>query len=384
MSDPVARARALAPVLASRVPETRARQHLPQATIDDLHEGGFFTLLQPACFGGQEVDPGTFFDVQIALATGCASTAWVFSVLAVHAWQLALFPVQAQHDVWDDDPRALIGSSYAPTGRVEVEEGGYRLSGRWCFSSGSTHCGWFFLGGLIHGEGGPQMRTFLVPRSDVVLETCWDTVGLEGTGSNDVVVDGAWVPEHRTHRLGDGFSGRSPGLAVHDAPLFRLPFGQVFVRSVSTTILGVLGGALDAYLGVAREKIAASNRGKISLDPVSQRVCAQAIATLDAEKLVLHRSFEEMMAQVRAGEPIPILRRVQFRYESARAVQHCLAAVDALFTTSGGRAIFRDAPIQRFFQDAHAVAAHFANKPDGPCRNLGGVLLGAENTDLFL
>ncbi len=382
--DLVAWAEALGPALRERVPLTRELRQVPPATIEDLHQAGFFRMLQPQSRGGFEVHPNTFFEVQIALAAACPSTAWVMSVLAVHAWQLALFDPKAQEEVWADE-RALISSSYAPTGKVKRVEGGFHLSGRWSFSSGCDHCGWIFLGGMVppREEGGqPQMRTFLVPRSDWSIEDNWHVAGLVGTGSKDIVVEGCFVPEHRTHRFIDGFTGKNHG--GHEATLYRLPFGQIFVRSVSTSSVGCLQGALAAYLDVGRKKLAASTGERVAVDPVAQMVCAEAQATLDEVRLVLHRSFDEMWGQLERGETLPLQRRVQFRYESARAVQRCTEAVDALFTASGGRSLFIGQDIQRFFQDVHGVRAHFANKPERPGRNLGGVLLGLENTDLFL
>jgi 3-hydroxy-9,10-secoandrosta-1,3,5(10)-triene-9,17-dione monooxygenase len=387
MSQLIERARSFVPALAERRGRAAELRRIPDETIAEMTQAGFFRLLQPRGWGGLEVPPNTFFEVQRTLATGCASTAWVMGVLAVHAWQLALFEKRAQREVWEADPNARIASSYAPTGTVRKVDGGYHLSGRWSFSSGCDHSSWIFLGGHIPADADhptPQMRTFLLPREDWRIEDTWHVVGLEATGSKDIIVESAFVPSHRTHKFSDGFTCRSPGLAVHQASLYRLPFGQLFVRSVSTTAIGVLEAALDAYVGVARDKIAASNKGRVALDPVSQMVCAEARATLDEVVLVLHRSFDEMLAFIDANEPIPIERRVQFRYESARAVDKCTRAVEALFTASGGRALFRGAQMQRCFQDAHAVRAHFANKPEGPGRNLGGVLLGVPSTDLFL
>ncbi len=208
--------------------------------------------------------------------------------------------------------------------------------------------------------------------------------GLKGTGSKDIVVDGAFVPEHRTHRLIDGFRCRSPGNAVNPAPLYRLPFGQVFVRSVSTSAIGIAEGALDAYREVARRRVAAGDGSKVAEDPATQAVCARASATIDEVRLVLHRNFDEMMTLARAEREIPVERRVRFRYDSAAAVGRCVRAVDDLFTSSGGRAIFLGSPIQRCFQDIHAARAHYANGLDKPARNFGGVQLGLKNQDFFI
>jgi 3-hydroxy-9,10-secoandrosta-1,3,5(10)-triene-9,17-dione monooxygenase len=311
----------------------------------------------------------------------------VLGVVAVHAWQLALFPLQAQEDVWGTDAGTLISSSYAPTGKVARAEGGYRISGRWSFSSGCDHCQWVFVGGLIPPEvegKPPEMRTFLLPRSDYRIDDNWHVAGLKGTGSKDIVVENAFVPEHRTHKLIDGYKRQSPGNAVNPSPLYRLPFGQIFVRSVSTSAIGAAQGALDAFLEIAAKRVAASDGAKVSEDPTTQTVCARAASLVDETRAVLRRNFDEMMTLVREGKDIAIDRRVRFRLDSAMAVVKSVEAVDLLFTASGGRAIFLGSPLLRYFLDVHAARAHYANNPDKPARNLGAVMLGAKTTDYFI
>ncbi len=387
MEEVLARVRALLPALAARVHEAAELRRLPDETVADLGRAGLFRLLQPARWGGAEVDPGVFFEAQLTLATVCPSTAWVMGVVGVHAWQLALFPLAAQEEVWGESRDALISSSYAPTGKVERVDGGFKLRGRWSFSSGCDHCQWAFLGGLVPPErdgAPPEMRTFLVPRRDYRIEDNWRTSGLRATGSKDLVVDGAFVPEHRTHRLVDGFRRASPGNEVNAAPLYRLPFGQVFVRSVSTSAIGAALGALEAYDAAAATRVAAGDGRKVAEDPAAQLVAARAAAAIDEARVVLHRNFDEMMAAVRAGRDLPLERRLRFRFDSSQAVVKCVAAVDELFTASGGRAIFLDHPLLRFFLDVHAARAHYANNPDKPGRNWGGVQLGLPNQDLFV
>ncbi len=386
MTDHVARARALLPALEERVHEADELRRLPDATVADFREAGFFRMFQPARYGGAEVEPRVFFEVQMTIAAACPSSAWVLGVVGVHAWQLALFPPRAQEEVWGADPHALISSSYAPSGKVTRVEGGYRLSGRWSFSSGCDHCGWVFLGGFAPVAPGekPDMRTFLLPRTDYRIEDNWHVVGLRATGSKDIVVQEVFVPEHRTHRLIDGYFQKSPGNEVNPAPLYRLPFGQVFVRSVSTSALGIAQGALDAYLKVARDRVAAGDGAKVAEDPSTQTVCARAAAEIEDVRAILFRNFDEMMAAVRAGAELPVEKRARWRYESSSAVERCRVVVADLFTSSGGRAIFLASPILRFFLDAHAARAHFANNPEKPARNYGGLQLRMKNQDYFL
>ena len=383
----VASAHALKPALAARARQADDLRRVPDETIADFRDAGFFRMLQPARWGGLEVDPRTFFEVQMTVASACPSSAWVLGVVAVHAWQLALFPLRAQEDVWAQDAATLISSSYAPTGKVTRVPGGYGISGRWSFSSGCDHCQWAFLGGLVPPEvegKPPEMRTFLVPRRDYRIDDNWHVVGLKGTGSKDIVVENAVVPEHRTHRLIDGFKRQSPGNEVNQAPLYRLPFGQIFVRSVSTSAIGAAQGAHDAFVEIAAKRVAAGDATKVAEDPATQVVCARASALIDEARLGLERNLAEMMSLVRENRDIGIDRRVRFRYDSSMAVVKSVEAIDLLFTASGGRAIFLGSPLLRYFLDVHAARAHYANNPEKPARNLGGVELGMKTTDFFL
>jgi len=379
------RARALQPVLRERAAEAESLRRLPDETLKDLQEAEFFKMLQPSRYGGLEVHPNTFFDVQMLVAEACPSTAWVLGVVAVHSWQLALFDERAQEEVWGEDRSTLISSSYAPTGKVEKTEGGYILSGRWSFSSGCDHCDWAFLGCFVPVESGPpDMRTFLVPKSDYTIDDVWHTMALQGTGSKDVVVDKVFVPEHRTHKMSDGFKCSSPGNAVNTAPLYRLPFGQVFVRSVSTSAIGMARGALAFYTEVTQTKVGAADGQKAALDPTTQMAVAKAASTVEQVEMVLHRNFSTMMELAEAGERIPIEQRVGWRWDSSDAVSRCITVVDELFTLCGGRGIFLNSPMQRYFRDIHGARAHYANRPDPSGRNYGGVQLGMRTTDFFI
>ncbi len=369
--------------LRERVEQTSALRRLPDESVAELKEAGLFRVLQPSRWGGAEVHPNTFFDTQRAIARACASTGWVFGVVSVHAWQLALFPLEAQEEVWGDDPNTLISSSYAPTGKVTRAPGGYRISGRWSFSSGCDHCQWIFVGGFAPSEGAPDMRTFLVPRSDYRIDDNWHTFALRGTGSKDIVMDDVFVPEHRTHKFTDGFRCQSPGNEHNPSTLYKIPFGQIFVRSVSTTSLGITEAALDFYRSVTGTKVGASDGSKAGEDPMAQMTCTRAATAVDRNTLVLQRNFDELMDAVEVGG-VSLERRAAMRWDSSQAVEACVEAVDGMFTAAGGRAIFTNSPMHRWFCDIHGARAHYANRPEGPGRNYGRVLLGHRTQDWFI
>ena len=383
----VRRARALIPALKSRTDAANVARRLPPETVRELQDADLFRILQPKRWGGYEMDPGVFFDVQMALAEGCMSTAWVYGVIAVHNFQLGLFDDRAQHDVWSVDTAIRISSSYQPVGKVEKVDGGFRLSGRWGFSSGCDYCDWVFLGALYWPEGDkgpPDMRTFLVPRRDYRIVDTWKTFGLQATGSQDIVVDGAFVPEYRTHRAYDGFMGTNPGNAVNDGALYRLPWAQVFVRSVSTAAIGATQGALDAFVEIAGKRVS-TNTGKASkADPFVMNAVARTQSAIDEMKGTLQRNFTEMMRRVRANEPLTIPERVHWRYQSAQIARRCAGLVDGLVPLLGGRAIYNDSPIIRYWLDINASRAHVANDPTLIGTTLGALRLGVEAQDFFV
>jgi 3-hydroxy-9,10-secoandrosta-1,3,5(10)-triene-9,17-dione monooxygenase len=371
----------LLPVLRDRAQEAEDQREVPADSVKALEETGFFRLLQPAAFGGLEADPLTFLTAVRMVASACGSTGWVASVLGVHAWQLALFPPPAQEEVWGADPATRMSSSYAPTGQVTPAEGGHRLSGRWSFSSGCAHASWVLLGAIVpDADGNPvDFRTFLLPARDYVIDDVWDTVGLRGTGSNDIVVDDAFVPEHRSLSFMDVSRLACPGQAVNPAPLYRLPYGSVFSYAITTPIIGMAGGAYDAHVAYQRDRVRASYIGqKAAQDPHGQVRVAEAAARLDDAWLALEHDMTALMGHARAGEKIPFALRLRVRRDQVRGTGQAISAVDLLFENSGGRALRTGTPIQRFWRDAHAGRVHAINDPERALSMFGRAEFGLD------
>jgi 3-hydroxy-9,10-secoandrosta-1,3,5(10)-triene-9,17-dione monooxygenase len=291
----------------------------------------------------------------------------VASVVGVHPWQLALFPPQAQQDVWANDPATRMSSSYAPTGRATRVEGGHQITGRWSFSSGCDYATWVLLGGIVtDDEGQPtDFRTFLLPASDYTIEDVWDTVGLRGTGSNDIVVDGAFVPEHRSLSFTDVTRCVCPGQQVNAGALYRVPFGSIFSYAITTPVIGMATGAYAAHVEYQRGRVRAAYAGqKAAEDPFGQVRIAEAAALLDAAWAALERNMTELMALARAGDKIPLPLRLRVRRDQVTGTGQAVRAVDLLFENSGGRALKTGTPIQRFWRDAHAGRVHAINDPE--------------------
>ena len=382
----IAKARAMGPALRQRIAQCKADSKVPDETVAEFHQAGFFKILQPEQWGGYAMDPQVFYAVGVEVAKFCPSSAWILGVIAVHNWQLAVFDDQAAQDVWAEDPTVLLSSSYAPVGKVKVVDGGFRLSGRWSFSSGSQHCQWAFLGAVVPTPEAPfdmsNYRTFLVPIEDYEILENWDVVGLQGTGSHDIVVDDVFVPEHRTHKSMDGFLCDNPGNAVNDAPLYRMPFMQVFVRAVCTATLGACEGALDAFIEVAKTRQVEPN--KMKNDPFARLIATEVKASIEEMKLTMIRNFDAMMDCCRAGEPIPIEDRIRYRYDSAVVADRCLALSSKMLKAAGSGAIRMDSDLLSFHLDILASQAHVANHSNPFAANLGGILFGEDNADFAI
>lgn len=386
----IARARAMIPALKERAKACTAARNVPAETVAEMQEAGFFRVLQPKRWGGYEMGPNVYFDILRTLAEGCMSSAWIYGVIGCHPYELALFHDQAQRDVWAEDDSTLVSSTYQPVGQVECTDGGFYLSGRWGFSSGSMHCKWVLLGALVWPEGGPgsgppDMRTFLLPRSDYqVIEGTWETFGLQGTGSFDIVVDRAFVPEYRTHRAEDGFLCQNPGQAENDNPMYGLPWAQIFIRGVSTAALGGTRAAINAAMAIMKDRIS-TNTGKSSkADPMLHAAIARAHAESLEMELTLKTTFDDLMAIAESGKPVPMEKRTLYAYQSSRVVRRCADLIDDMVQLLGGRAIYMSSDIIQPWLDVMAARAHVANDPANRTADVIGTMLGEAPTFNFV
>lgn len=382
----IARARALAPKLAERAFAADREGRVSDETVAEMASAGLFRVLQPKRWDGYELDPRVFYTIQMALAEGCMSTAWMYGVVGVHPWQLSLFPEQAQQDVWRSDSAIRIASTYMPTGKAERVEGGYRFSGNWGFSTGVDHCDWIFLGGLLpkkDGSGGLEHTTFLLPRSDFKVVQNWDVIGLRGTGSHDIVVEDVFVPEHRTHRTNDHSDAGCPGRAVNPGWLYRIPFTQVFQRAVSSSCIGALDGAIASFRQRAAAHIG-KHGSKMAEDPNAQLAVTEAMMTSDQLRLVLMRNYARIVECAKTGSKMPVEERLMQRAQASQVPKLCSDRVNELMRSCAASGTYKTNPIERIFRDMAQGRGHIANNTDAYARAHGGVMLGLPNTDPFV
>ena len=376
------RARAIAAAARERALATEAARRIGTDMIDQIRATELFRVMQPRLHGGFEMGFDVFFQIVAAIAQGCGSTGWVYGLLASHQWLIACFAKEAQADVWRDRT-ALVAGTYAPVGRAVAVDGGYRLTGAGSFCSGCDNAQWQLLGGMIpQGDGATKPGFFLMPSGDCRIVDDWHTMGLAGTGSKTIAVDGAFVPAHRTLAFAELIDATAPGMRGHPNPLYRQSFLAVLPITIVAPVLGMAEGALADFLDMAavrttRGAVAGGNRRMAELTTVQLRV-AQASALIDAARLMMVRDLAEAFETTARGEIISVDTRLRNRRDQAFCVKLLVEAIDALFLAAGGQGLQLAHPLQRAWRDGHAAAAHISLNWDATGSMYGQHMLGLE------
>lgn len=361
-------------------------RRLPDAAWRLLHQTGVLRALQPARFGGAEAHLVDFLDTVIELSRVAPSAGWVAGVIGVHPWQLALFPDDAQQEMWGQDPTRMHSSSYNPTGKAVRVDGGYEVSGRWSFSSGCDHCTAVNLGAIVREEGAvnPEYRSFVLHADQYAIEDNWHVAGLRGTGSKDIVVEPTFVPEHRSQSHVDYALGVPlPGQDVNPGPLYRLPWSVVFNAALAASVLGSARGFVDLWTTEAAGR-AIPPGVKLADDPITQRRLAESEWTLDAAIDGLRRTASELWAAAETGETPSMEDRGRHRWRMNRGCELVGQSIGDLMRAATGRSIFLDHPLQSRYQDIQGALGHAFLAPDPLAKAVGGSLLGATTPELVL
>jgi 3-hydroxy-9,10-secoandrosta-1,3,5(10)-triene-9,17-dione monooxygenase len=365
----VERARAIAPDLAGLRNAANERRDIAPEVIARIERAGLLNILKPRAFGGYEMDPRVFHEVQNILAETCMSTAWVYGVLSIQVFVLALLDQRAQRDVWGDGSQTvLVCSSFFPKGSVEQVAGGYRLRGQWPFASGSSFCRWAILGSVVPSpdpDAPPVRKLFLVPSEEYTLVDSWRSFGLRATGSNDVRVDGAFVPEHRTWDI-------TPGVLVLPAsdgpPLYRLPWFYMFASCISNLSIGAGRGAVKAFVAAHRNQ---PPRPGAWGDDAAPLAVARARVEIEAADFMIRQHIGLMLDHVAAGTSMSEADGLLYRTQLTTVTRRITAVVDELMLLTGGRGIDDEGPLTRTWLDLCAARHHPGNSPDSHALMLG-------------
>lgn len=360
---------ALGPRLEAAAEETERLGKLAEDSVAVVREAGVMRLLQPKDFGGFAAHPRDFAEAVMAVASFCGSTGWVCGVGGVHPWELALCDRRVQEEVWGSDPDTWLASPYMPSGVAVPTGGGYVLSGHWQFSSGTDHCTWLFLGAMVGDAQGkplmpPRMLHVILPRSDyTIVEDSWNVVGLKGTGSKDIIVENAFIPDYRTIDAAEVAEGEiAAERAGRTDTVYRLPFWSMFPLGITAAVIGITEGLLRHHYDYQRDRTLATG-AKVREDAATLVAISEAAAEIAASRTQLLDGISRAYDLAEAGLPVTFEQRATIRRNQVRCAWRAVTAADQIFARSGGNALRLDKPLQRFWRDAHAGLHHAIHTP---------------------
>lgn len=351
----------LTPLIAERAASAEKGRRVPQQTIQELHSAGLMRLMQPKHYGGSELGLNSLMDVVLELAKGCASTAWVYSNLASHSWNMGQLNRQAQDDIWSVDPNALVATGLAfPCGKAVPVAGGYKVSGKWPFGSGVDASQWMFVGAMTEREGGaPERRLFLIPQNEFKSLDNWHSYGLTATGSHDVEIVDAFIPEHRSVSAEVFAAGQNlPGAKLYKNPLYQMPTFAAFAYILCSVPLGTAKAAVEQFTATMRKRAGTYTGTRLAeLTSVQGRI-AEAAACVEFAESVVRRDWMDLEEMVQNDQFPSVETKLRWKRNAAFATQLAVRSVDALMPAAGAAGLSSQLPLQRQFRDIHAASSH--------------------------
>jgi alkylation response protein AidB-like acyl-CoA dehydrogenase len=376
--------RSLLPSIRNRALACERARSVPTETVEELRQAGLYKLVQPAAYGGYEQDFVFLVELMMDMAEACASTSWVCGLLSAHQWAAALFPAEAQHDIWGSDPDATLCGSYAPISEAAEVSGGYRLTGRWSFASGCDNAQWAICGARLPAtaERPSQPAFLLVPAGDYTIEDTWDVIGLTGTGSKTLVLSDVFVPEHRMVTFADAAMGRTPGSRLYQNRLYSVAIYSHVSACLAATAVGAASGAIADFVAatggrLTRGSVTGGNNRMAEFPTVQIRI-AEAAASVDAARTILLRDIETIAREVRESGEGSVQQRILNRRGQAFAVKMAVRAVDLVNEATGGNGLAVSNPVQRAWRDVNAVGRHVSINWDAVATMYGQMALGLE------
>jgi alkylation response protein AidB-like acyl-CoA dehydrogenase len=352
----VERARAIAPLIANEANEIERTRRLTPAVVNALIENGLYRALLPQSLGGSEAPPEIFMQMLEEIAKADASTAWCLGQCSVCAMIAAALDHDTAHEIFNTAPGILAWGAVAHEARAV--EGGYRVTARWDFASGSRQAGW--LGAHVRivdadgtprkaADGAPEMRTILFPVASAVMHDVWQAIGLAGTGTDSYEVKDLFIPDRFAVFRDVPEALREPG------PLYRLPTGLTFSLGFAAVSLGVARATLDAAIALARAKHQSLAAHAMRDNQAVQGLIGRTEGDLRAAHAYLYATANAMWRDLSATGAFSPAHRSAVRLAATWTIQQSAKVVDTAYQMAGATAVFRSNPFERRFRDMHAI-----------------------------
>lgn len=358
---PLETVRSIVPLIRQNADATEEHRELPRPLFEALADAGLFRMLIPRSLGGWELDLPTYIRVIEEIGQADASTGWCINQGGVFATFSARLPRDLARLIWVETPRSVVANTPQPDATSVAVEGGFRVTGRLSFSTGSRHASWFAAFGKVVDEAGqprrlpdgsPETRYHFVPAAEVEINDTWQVRGLRGTGTHHFTVQDVFVPVDRT------FLAANPGPLLEPGPLYVYPRTLLFASGDAAVALGVARAALDALVDLAGAKRPRAVKGLLRDQPIVQSQMGHAEAHLRSGRALLRETVREVWEEVCATGAITIDQRVAMRVAVTHAMRLSVQVVDLAYDAAGATAAYQSSPIQRCFQDIHVITQH--------------------------
>jgi alkylation response protein AidB-like acyl-CoA dehydrogenase len=354
--DLVERARALKPLIAREAGEIERTRRLTAPVVAALIENGLYRALLPKSAGGAEVAPEIFMQMLEEIAKADASTAWCLGQCGVCAMTAAYLDPDAANEIFNTPPGILAWGAIAH--EIHVVPGGYRVTARWDFASGSRQANW--LGAHVQvveadgtkrrkPDGAPEIRTIVFPAASATMYDVWDVIGLSGTGTDSYSVDNLFIPE-KFAALRD-----EPAALRETGPLYQILTYTMFGLGFAAVSLGVARATLDAATDLARGKASAGIKAMRENNAV-QTLIGRTEGNLRAARAYLYATAAEAWRDLTHSGELSNEHRTALRLASTWTIHQAASVVDTAYHMAGATAVFSANPFERRFRDMHAIA----------------------------
>ena len=375
--DVIARATALVPLIRQHAEKTSEDRRVVPEVITALEDARLFGLLAPRRLGGQETNVRTMMECIAEIARGDGSTAWAAALLNVCSWFATTFSDEAQHDMFAT-PGAKACGIFSPPLSSQRVDGGYLVSGRWAYSSGSFAATWATLGIAVEGGDDPRALA-LIPASAWTIEPTWFVAGMKGSGSDTIVVNDHFVPDHRIQRFTDMAEGRFRTSHKPDEQNANMAFLPVAALILVAAQVGLARHAMEHTLATLPKKnVAYSCYRNARNSPTHQIGVAEAATRFDQAEMVMRRACEDIDTAAAAGEQLDKHLRARVRMDTGIIAELVKDGIDLLMTANGASS-FADANVlSRIWRDAEIAGRHALVMPQVGKEAYGRMLLGAD------
>lgn len=373
----------LAPLLEEHAAESERQRKPVDCVMKAIEDSQAYRYFVPKKYGGYEFSLEGFMDIGVALGGADISTAWVTTFCMEHNWLIGLYSKEAQDLIFGAQPYIIAPGALAPRGKATPVEGGYRLSGHWEWGTGVMHADWVLVGALTEHDGPPELCMYALPISDAKVVDTWQMSGMVGTGSNDIVIEDAFVPACLRQNLTKMRAGDSPGAQYHQTATFRMPMLPVLGLTAAAPAVGCAKRTVERFRDRLQERTVYGTQDKQSERALAQSRLAHLTVRASTLETTLKQIARDVTGWGESGKECPDDQRAELRVRIGHVVREARNIVREVVEVSGAHAHNLSNPFGRALRDLETLSCHTVFDLDIATESYGRLLLGLpSNTPL--